>query len=137
MAKLPKELTEWLTKFGIDQKSLARVRFGGVIGKQALVGIVGVGGLTYIASRAEGVLLWGSLVAMFLVITVVVAAMGIHGHNHPLEATLEGGEVVVMQHLRQEVAAKGTETLPASPPIPEGIGQKPLKNATNAKGDSN
>jgi hypothetical protein len=137
MTKLPKELTEWLHQFGIDQKSLARVRFGGVIDKQALIGVFGVLGLAYIASRATGSLLWGTLVAMFVVIIVVVVAMGIHGHNHPLEATLEGGEVVVMQHLRQEVAAKGASAVLASLPIPEGIGPKSLSNETNAMGDSN
>jgi hypothetical protein len=133
MPKLPKELLQWLQKLGIDQKSLMRIRFGGVIGKQALVGVVGVGGLVVVAARADGLLLWGSLIGIFVLTILVVLAIGIHGHRHPLEATLEGGEVVVLQHLRQELAAKGAGQLPSLPPVLEGLGERP---ALEDKGES-
>jgi hypothetical protein len=104
MPKLPKELSEWLGKFGTDQKSLMRIRFGGVVGKQALVGVLGVAGIVYVASRsgANSTLLWGCLVGIVVLTITIVVAVGIHGHQHPVEATLEGGEIVVVQHLRQE-----------------------------------
>jgi|SRR6266850_497551 len=127
MPKLPKELSEWLGKFGIDQKSLMRIRFGGVIGKQALVGVLGVAGIVYVASRSgtNSTLLAGCLIGIFVLTIVVVVAIGVQGDRHPVEATLEGGEIVVVQHLRQEFAAKGMGSIPPSPPILEGIGQKP------------
>src|SRR6266478_1990536 len=122
MPKLPKELSEWLGKFGIDQKSLMRIRFGGVVGKQALVGVLGVAGIVYVASRSgtNGALLAGCLLAIFVLTIVIVVAIGIHGHQHPVEATLEGGEIVVVQHLRQEIAAKGMGPLAPSAPLLEG-----------------
>jgi hypothetical protein len=132
MVKLPKELSELLGKFGIDQKSLMRIRFGGVVGKQALVGVIGVAGIVYIASRpgTNSTVLAGCLIGIFVLTIFIVLAIGIHGHQHPIEATLEGGEIVVVQHLKQEFAAKGLGHITPSPPILEGIGQKPtLKDA--------
>jgi hypothetical protein len=128
MTRLPKELIEWLGKFGINQKSLMKVRFGGVIGKQALVGVLGVAGIVYVASRAgtNSTLLAGCLLGIFVLTIVIVVAIGIHGHQHPVEATLEGGEIVVVQHLRQEFAAKGMGQITPSPPVLEGIGVRPM-----------
>jgi hypothetical protein len=125
---LPKEFTDLLSRFGIDRKSLMKIRFGGVIGKQALIGVGGLAAMVFVAGRAtkDGPLLWACLIGIFVLAVGVVLAIGIHGHRHPLEATLEGGEIVVMQHLRQEVAAKGGVKLPPSPPVMEGIGNKPI-----------
>jgi hypothetical protein len=50
--------------------------------------------------------------------------MGFHGHKHPLEATLEGGEIVAWKYLEQ-LAAKGVKTVPDSPNMLEGTGIKP------------
>jgi hypothetical protein len=130
MRGFPKELADLLGRFGVTPKSLMKIRFGGVVGKQALIGFGGVLGIVLVASRAENnLLLWGCLAGIFVVTVGTVLAIGIHGHNHPIEATLEGGELVVMQHLRQEVAAKGMENIPPSPPVLEGIGYKAIKDA--------
>lgn len=67
------------------------------------------------------------------VLTVLIIA--IHGHKHPLEATLEGGEVVAYQHYQQELAAKGHKEIVAGSPIPEGLGQKTI-TAGNASSDA-
>jgi hypothetical protein len=128
MPVLPKDLSEWLAKFGVDKKSSMKIRFGGVVGKQALVGVMGVAGIVYVASKsgANAALLAGCLAGIFVLTIAVVLAIGIHGHQHPVEATLEGGEIVVVEHLRQEIAAKGMGQIPASLPVLEGIGQKPM-----------
>lgn len=127
---LPKEFFDLLSKFGIDRKSFMKIRFGGVIGKQALVGISGLASLAVVAFRAQNsLLLWGCGAAIFILTVGVVLAIGIHGHKHPMEATLEGGELVVMQHLRHELAAKGMDQVPASPPVLEGIGNKAITEA--------
>jgi hypothetical protein len=129
MPGLPKELTDLLAKYGVDRKSLTKIKFGGVIGKQALVAISGVVGLAFFAFRAESpYLLWGCAVGIFALSISTVIAIGIHGHRHPIEATLEGGEVVIVQHLRTE-AAKGMEQIPPSPAVLEGMGHKILKDA--------
>jgi hypothetical protein len=109
-----------------------KFRFGGVIGKEALTAIVALAVLGIIAFRVgkENVyLLWGCLVGVVLITLSAVIAMGFHGHKHPLEATLEGGEMVILQQLRQEVAAKGMAEIPHTLPVQEGVGHKALKDA--------
>jgi hypothetical protein len=133
---LPKEFTDLLNRFGIDRKSLTRIRFGGVIGKQALVGIGGIAGLIAVALKADNLyLLWGCLIGIFILTMGVIFAIGMHGHQHPLEATLEGGEIVVMEHLKhQQGAIKGVGEVPDSPPVLEGIGTKQLEAAKENSG---
>jgi hypothetical protein len=127
--RLPKEFIDLFGKFGIDKKSLMKIRFGGVIGKQALVGISALAVFIVVALRTQNILLlWGCLVGTFLMAASAIVAIAIQGHKHPLEATLEGAEIVVMEHLRHEVAAKGIDAdkIPPSPPVMEGIGKKEL-----------
>lgn len=131
MPNSPKNpLSELLAKYGIDRRSLTRIKFGGVVGKQALVGIMGVVGLIAVVVKAESpYLLWGCGSGIFLLTIGTIISIAIHGHQHPLEATLEGGEIVVMQHLRGELAAKGMNQVPESSPMLEGIGKKPSEDA--------
>jgi hypothetical protein len=129
---LPKEFVDLFGKFGIDKKSLMKIRFGGVIGKQALVGISGMAVFIVVVLRTQNILLlWGCLAGTLLLSVSAIVAIAIHGHQHPVEATLEGGEIVVMQHLRHEMAAKGVDMdkIPPEPPIMEGIGKKELREA--------
>jgi hypothetical protein len=129
---LPKEFINLFGKFGIDKKSLLKIRFGGVIGKQALVGISAMAVFIVVALKTQNILLlWGCLVGTFLLAVSAIVVIAIHGHNHPVEATLEGGEIVVMQHLRHEMAAKGVDAdkIPPEPPIMEGMGKKELTEA--------
>jgi hypothetical protein len=109
-----------------------KIRFGGVIGKQALVGISGMAVFIVVVLRTQNILLlWGCLAGTLLLSVSAIVAIAIHGHQHPVEATLEGGEIVVMQHLRHEMAAKGVDMdkIPPEPPIMEGIGKKELREA--------
>jgi len=105
-----------------------KIRFGGVVGKQALVAVGGLAGLVVVAFKASDTrLLWGCLIGILLLALMVVVAIGIHGHQHPLEATLEGGEIVVVEQIRHDMAAKGVAAIPPSPPVLEGIGDKSLE----------
>lgn len=129
---LPKEIVDLLGKFGIDKKSLLKIRFGGVVGKQALVGISAMATIMVVVLKTQNILLlWGCLVAIFLLAVGAIITIAIQGHKHPLEATLEGAEIVVMQHLRHEMAAKGVDAdkIPSTPPILEGMGKKELTEA--------
>jgi hypothetical protein len=129
---LPKEFIDLFGKFGIDKKSLMKIRFGGVIGKQALVCISAMAVIIIVALRTQNILLlWGCLVGTFLLAVSAIVVIAIQGHNHPVEATLEGAEIVVMQHLKNEVAAKGVDgdKIPFTPPIMEGLGKKGIAEA--------
>ena len=127
---LPPEIEKWLENVGISSKALKRIRFGGVVGKQAIVGVAVALALAIVARQTTdpGVLRL-CIGAIVLDCFVVIAAISFHGHKHPAEATLEGGEVVAWTHVQQEFAAKGVKELPASPQMLEGVGPKPLKAA--------
>lgn len=127
MASTKYELEQFLGKLGVSTKVLQRIRFGGVVGKQALVAVFVALGLAAVAIRTSnpGVLtlcIYGLLADAFL----AIVAIGFHGHKHPFEATLEGTEVVAYQHVQQQLAMKGAKELVAGPPVLEGLGQKPL-----------
>jgi hypothetical protein len=125
MADLKVELDKFLSKLGLSSKSLLRVRFGGVVGKQALVAVFVAIGLTVVSRQTTDpnvlrLCIYGLLVDAFFGFAVIA----FHGHKHPLEATLEGGEVVAYRHVQQELAAKGAKEIVSSPPVLEGLGHK-------------
>jgi len=99
------------------------------VGKQALVAGLALAGLAAIAVKAgSSLVLWGCLGSITLIAVVAIVAMGFHGHKHPLEATLEGGEIVAWQHLKHELAAKGVDQFPTDSPVLEGIGQRLIES---------
>ena len=131
------ELDELLGKLGLSSKSLLRVRFGGVVGKVALVAVFVALGLAVVSRQtADPSVLRLCIYALLAVAILGIVVIAIHGHNHPLEATLEGGEVVAYQHVRQEFAAKGKE-ISASPLVLEGLGHKPVEDLNSGtKGET-
>jgi len=128
MADLKVELDKFLSRLGLSSKSLLRVRFGGVVGKQALVAVFVAIGLAVVSRQTADpnvlrLCVYGLLADAFLGFGVIA----FHGHKHPLEATLEGGEVVAYRHVQQELAAKGVKETVSSPPVLEGLGHKPIE----------
>jgi len=133
MADIKVELDKFLSKLGLSSKSLLRVRFGGVVGKQALVAVFVAIGLAVVSRQTTDpsvlrLCIYGLLTDAFLGFAVIT----FHGHKHPLEATLEGGEVVAYRHVEQEFAAKGVKETATSPPVLEGLGHKPSEAAGGA-----
>jgi hypothetical protein len=105
------DLPKLFSQLGLS-KSLQRVKFGGVVGKQTYLGIFGVGALAVIAFRADsnGALIIGVVAALMVLIIAVMNY--IYASNHPVEAMMEGGEMLALQH--QQLAAKGLASPPAS-----------------------
>lgn len=97
------------------------------MGKQALISSVALIGLVIMAIKADSPMLqWGCLVAITVIGIFGMGAVGFHGHKHPIEATLEGGEVLAWKHLEQSIASKGSEHIIGSPGVAEGIGRPAL-----------
>lgn len=84
------------------------------MGKQTLLGIFAVSSLAAIAWRATPD--QAPIIAIGAVVVVLVIAVlnFIFAHRHPVEATLEGTEVVALQ--QQAMAAK-TFQIPANSPV--------------------
>jgi hypothetical protein len=133
MAEAKYELEQFLSKLGISSKSLQRIRFGGVVGKQALVAVFVAIGLAIVARQTADpsvhrLCIYGLLLDAFL----AIVAIGLHGHNHPFEATLEGAEVVAYRHVQQEFAMKGQKEIGPAAPVLEGLGHKPISASSVA-----
>jgi hypothetical protein len=107
-------LEELLSRAGLTSELLQKVRFGGPVGKLALLGIACVVGLCVIAFRTGNGT--AGLCAVLATIVALAVAAGIlwYSDKHPDQATLEGMELVVMQQQKfwAEAVAKGGTPLP-------------------------
>lgn len=133
---VPNELQTIWGKLGLSERAIHRIRFGGVVGKQALVAFGGLLGLAVLAFRAGSPLLqWGCLITIGAITIYSITAIGFHGHKHPVEATLEGGEIIVWKHIEQALAIKGGGEVPPTPAIAEGVGKPKLDAQEKGAGD--
>ena len=114
-----------LSQIGIN-KALQRIRFGGVVGKQTILGILGAFALASIAWKASGrdVLILGLTVAVLLLIIAILNFA--YANKHPVEATLEGSEMLAFQH--QVLASKSLEAPKDSAIVPNPNGAPPQTN---------
>ncbi|HEV1996047.1 MAG TPA: hypothetical protein VGR03_17070 [Candidatus Acidoferrum sp.] len=113
------------SQLGIS-KSMQRIKFGGVVGKQTLLGVIGSATLVSIA--------WGADATTKLVIAVLAGVLLIlvallnfsFANKHAAEAMLEGTEMLAFQH--QVHAAKSAEVPQNAPVIPNPGGSAPQLN---------
>jgi hypothetical protein len=132
MPDTPPEIVTLLQRLGIGQGLITSVRFGGVVGKITLVTIVSIASLSTVALRAStDNLLWGCVIAIVVIAISSLAGVLYHGNRHPLEATLEGGQVVAFQHAKNAFAMKDLPTIPSPDHLITGqpIKQIDAKNA--------
>jgi hypothetical protein len=118
-------ISKIMSQLGIS-KSLQKIKFGGVVGKQTLLGVIGVFALATIAWKtdAKDALFIAILAAVFLVLIAVLNFT--FAHKHPVEAMLEGTEMLALQH--QVLAAKSMEISQDSPILPNPGGAPPQLN---------
>jgi hypothetical protein len=122
-------IEELLSKLGLKPGSLYKVRFGGVVGKIAFVSIALVAPAVVVAYRTADntvqlcCLGYGALVGI-----LSIGAMLFYGHKHPLEATLEGSQIVALKELQNQYAAKGVLEIPYQQPVTKTIDVKALED---------
>lgn len=117
--------SKMLAQLGIG-KTLQKIKFGGVVGKQTLLGVLGVFALAVIAWRADAkyAALIGILAAAVLILVAILNFC--FAHKHPAEAMLEGTEMLALQH--HMLAAKYMDIPQDSPVIPNPGGAEPQLN---------
>lgn len=112
----------------LNSRAFQRLRFGGIIGKLALLGIsgavivVGVGVRSSNAS-VQSLCVVGGLVFLCLVIGGILS----FGFKYPVHATLEGTEIVQVEHMQQQIRAKGISAPKDSAQVLEGLGTPPAR----------
>ncbi len=122
-------LEDLLSKLGLKPGSLYKIRFGGVVGKIAFVSSALVAPAVVVGYKTADntvqlcCLGYGTLVGI-----LSIGAMVFYGHKHPLEATLEGSEIVALKELQNQYAAKGMPEIPDQKLVVKTIDVKALED---------
>ena len=111
-----------LNQLGITEESAHKFKFGGIVGKVALIALVGLICSVGIAKYTTG------LIQLVLVLGAFATTLGIvglvlrFGAKHPISATLEGTEVILWQ---QQVIATKFGEVPKGQTLPNPGGSPP------------
>jgi len=92
----PSTIRGILSQLGV---TFQRIKFGGVVGKQTLLAIVGVVGLAAIAWRADQGHVWILGIGAIVLVVAVAIMNYVYADKHPAEATLEGAEIIAFHKL--------------------------------------
>ena len=103
----------------LNSKALQKIRFGGIAGKLALIALFGESVAVTVGWRTSNptvetiCVVGGFTFALLIAIGILVFAF-----KHPSLATLEGSEVIALQHQSQQILAKGM--------VPQATGSREL-----------
>lgn len=128
MPDLPSPL-KILSQLGLT-KSLQRIKFGGVVGKQTLLAVIGACAIAAIAWRSDPAYAWIFGICAVVLLLVVAVLNFWYAHAHPAEAMLEGTEMLAFQH--QMLAAKFLQPPKDSAIIPNPENKPPELNPSEA-----
>jgi hypothetical protein len=106
MPELPKPIKELLEQLGISQESAQRFRFGGIVGKVALVALGGFASVIGVAKYTAGSIQIISVIAILVTTLLIIRWIFTYAEKHPDSATLEGAEVIIWQQQQLLLAAK-------------------------------
>jgi hypothetical protein len=115
---IKEELQNLLRKLGFKPNALYRIRFGGVVGKLALIAFGALATIAVVAYKGSGPYIeWGCLAVIALIGLRGIGAISSYAEKHPNEATLEGLEVLALKELENQFAAKGFPEIPDQTPV--------------------
>jgi hypothetical protein len=128
--ELPKSIQELLEQLGFSQESVQRFRFGGIVGKVALVALGGFAGAVGVAKYTAGLGLIQIICVAGVLLTTYLIIRGIlsYGEKHPSSATLEGAEIILWQQQQIMLAAKNVPSPTELQIIPNPGGAPPQLN---------
>jgi hypothetical protein len=112
----------------LNSKAFQRIKFGGIVGKLSLLGMVGVAVAGGIGIRASDPHVQMLCVGIDLVILLITGG-GIlaYGFKHPDQATLEGTELLAFQQIQQARSKELPAPKSSDPQILEGLGLPPSR----------
>jgi hypothetical protein len=125
---LPKPLQDILAQFGLSQESTHTFKFGGVVGKIAIVTLGGFLATVGVAKYTSGPTQIICVIAILLTTILTVRWILEYAEKHPTLATLEGAEIILWQQQQIMLAAKNMPAPPESPIIPNPGGAPPQLN---------
>lgn len=124
MPELPKQVQTLLAQFGLSQESVQTVRFGGIVGKVALIALGGFVAVIGTSKYTAGLTQIISIIAVLLAMALIIRWIFSYAEKHPESATLEGAEIILWQQ-QVMLAAKNMSPPRESPIIPGPEGMPP------------
>ena len=134
MPDLPKPIKDMLAQLGISQKSMQRVKFGGIVGKVALIALAGLAATVTVAKFTTGTIQPICTIAVLLAVLLIIRWILDYAEKNPGPATLEGTELILWQHVTM-AAAKGLPSPPVTPVIPDPVHPQPADDHRLDSGD--
>lgn len=107
MAEIPKSLQEFLAGLGISEESIKQYKFGGIVGKVALIAIAGLAAAAGIAKLTSGYVQAICVVTVLATVLFIVRWIFDYAEKHPQSATLEGTQIIAWQQQQILLAAQG------------------------------
>jgi hypothetical protein len=98
---------------------MQRFKFGGIVGKVALVALGGFAATIATAKLTEGMIQGICVIGVLAATVLIVKWILDYADKHPESATLEGAEIIVWQQQQMMAVAKGMESPPQTIPIPD------------------
>jgi hypothetical protein len=135
LSELPPILQNLLAQCGLSHESVQKVRFGGIVGKIALVSMLGfiaaIGVAKYTAGTGpvQFVGIGGVLVTTLLINYMIIR----YAERHPASAAMDGAEMILWQQQIITLAAKGLTLPQESALIPNPEGKPPQSNPPQGK----
>jgi hypothetical protein len=131
---IKEELQDLLRKLGFKPNAFYRIRFGGVVGKLALIASAALATIAVVAYKGSGPYIqWGCLAVIAVLGLRGIQAITSYADKHPNEATLEGLEVLALKQLENQFAAKGFPEIPNQAPVARTLTIDTAKHLTDEK----
>lgn len=133
MGKLPEPIQTVLSELGISEQSAHRFKFGGVVGKIAIVALGGFLATIGVAKYTSGPIQIIAILAVLSTTIMTLRWIFSYAEKHPVSATLEGAEIILWRQQQMMLAAKGVTLPKDSPVIPDPHGSPPQLNPTQGE----
>jgi hypothetical protein len=115
----PNILERIFSGIGISKETTKTFKFGGVVGKLAVISVGGVVGVIGVAKYTSGIPQLVSILSVLATTLIVVRWTLNYAEKHPISATLEGAEIILWQQQKLLLAAKNLNPPNESPVIPD------------------
>ena len=125
MSDPPTPIRNILSELGISEESAHTFRFGGVVGKIAIVALGGFLSAIGVAKYTAGTIQIVSIIAILLTTVMTIRWILDYAEKHPVSATLEGAEIILWRQQQMMIASKDAIPPKDSPVVPNPEGSPP------------
>jgi hypothetical protein len=102
----PNILERIFSGIGMSKETTKTFKFGGVVGKLAIISVGGIVGVIGVAKYTTGVPQLVSILSVLAATLIVIRWTLNYAEKHPISATLEGAEIILWQQQRMLLGAK-------------------------------